>query len=104
MPRFLQLVALALVFAISGAPAWIAELAGDDCAEKCSDEPRCPDEGCADCSVICSTCARTHALPVTRVASALFAFDVSEITFDASESVPPSPPPEDVFHPPRRIG
>ena len=98
------MVALVLVFMISGAPSWMAEVFEDECAEECSSESRCPDDGCADCSVICPTCSRTHALPPTQLVVASIASDVSEITFDASESVPQAPPPEDVFHPPRCNG
>jgi hypothetical protein len=107
VPRFLQAIALVLVFVISGAPAVLAELLEDDCAERCADEDQtgCPDEGCADCSIICSSCPRTHVvapsganlLPTAPLA-------VARITTEAGQRVPTDPPPEGVFHPPRLAG
>ena len=104
MPRVLQLVALMLAFLVSGAPTWVAELAEDDCADECADEEQdgCPDEGCGDCSVICSSCPRPHMLlsqHVVRFAPAPSCF--LWISSEAGECVPDDPVPEGVFHPPR---
>ena len=107
MPRFLPVIALMLIFAISGAPTWAAELLEDDCAEKCSDEEQdgCPDEGCADCSIICSSCPRAHVL-VPQVVDRLFAISIetSGAAIEIGQRVPVGPPPEGVFHPPRLAG
>ena len=96
-----------LVFAISGAPAMLAELAEDDCAEKCADEGQtgCPDEGCADCSIICSSCPWTHVVAPSG-ANPLPAVPLSgaRITTEAGQRAPADPPPEGVFHPPRLAG
>jgi hypothetical protein len=107
VPRFLQLVALVLVFMVSGAPAWIAELAEDDCAAKCADEEQdgCPDEGCGDCSVVCSSCPRSHVvLPSHVVRVAPGSLDFACLASEAGERVPDEPVPEGVFHPPRLAG
>lgn len=105
MPRFLQLVALALAFLVSGAPTWIGELAEDDCAEKCANESGCPEKGCGDCSVICSSCPRTHAiLPSHVVSLAPAGVDLLWISTEVGEWVPDDPVPEGVFHPPRLAG
>jgi hypothetical protein len=104
VPRFLSLIALVLAFVMMGAPTWIAALTGDDCAEKCRGEAECPDEGCADCSIICSACPRTHVVvpqQATRVAPASI---VSWLSREVGERMPVGPPQDGVFHPPRRAG
>lgn len=103
VPRFLQLVAVVLAFMVSGAPSWATELAGDDCAQKCTNESTCPDEGCGDCSIICSSCPRVHVV-VPQQASVLAAFAVAWTSHDVSERVPVGPHPDGVFHPPRDAG
>lgn len=107
MPRFLQLVALMLAFLVSGAGAWVAELAKDDCAEECEGDEltSCPEQGCTDCSVTCSSCPRTLALAWTHVVrvepvSTSFGWISSEVR----ERVPDDPFAEGVFHPPRLVG
>lgn len=105
VPRFFHAIALALIFLVSGAPAWIAELTGDDCRAQCADESSCPDEGCADCSVLCSSCPRAHVVvPPQPNRFGPASVDVSQIAHEASERVPAGPPLEGVFHPPRRVG
>lgn len=105
MGRLLPLIALMLVFLTSGAPTWIAELTGDDCAEQCTDESSCPDEGCADCSVICSSCVRTHVVvPQVVAVIAPGAVAVSWLAPEVGAQMPVGPPPQGVFHPPRRAG
>ena len=105
VPRFLHVIALLLTFMVSGAPAWIGELAGDDCAEQCASESACPDEGCADCSIICSSCPRAHVVVPSQANRVVLAsVGVSQVSDEASERLPASPPPEGVFHPPRRAG
>lgn len=103
MGRLLPLIALMLVFLTSGAPAWIAELAQDDCAEQCADESSCPDEGCAGCSVICSSCVRAHVV-VPQVVAVIEpgAIAVTWLAPEVGARMPVGPPPEGVFHPPRR--
>jgi hypothetical protein len=102
VPRFLQLVALVLAFVVSGAPAWIRELAKDDCAEECASDRSCPDDGCGDCSIVCSSCARVHVVVPSLVASAVAAPNVvTWISSEAGERVPDDPVPDGVFHPPR---
>lgn len=93
-----------MAFVISGAPMWVAELAEDNCAEECADESGCPDEGCADCSVICSSCPRAQYLAPQTTAIVPMLVDVSAAAHDAGERVPLEPPPKGVFHPPRRAG
>lgn len=103
MPRFLPLVALVLAFVVSGAPAWIGEVLEDDCAEECADPTGCPEDGCADCSILCSSCPRTHVVaPPLAVAFAPAAGGLAWLAGDARERVPDDPVPEGVFHPPRR--
>ncbi len=106
VPRLVHLLALVLVFAMSGAPRWLAELAKDDCADEgddCTNEPSgCPDEGCGDCSILCSSCPRAHVVMpslVPRIAPAELAS--WGIAAEAGQRVPTGPPPKDVFHPPR---
>jgi hypothetical protein len=107
VPRLLQVVALVMVFAISGAPAALAELSEDDCAEQCADEDQtgCPDEGCADCSIICSSCPRTHVVAASGASplSAVLLAGV-RIATEPAQRIPADPPPEGVFHPPRLAG
>jgi hypothetical protein len=100
-------VALVLVFVMSGAPAWMVELAVDDCAERCADERQdgCPDEGCADCAVVCSSCPRNHVVVPSATWRPAPAAVAVEAVFDrAMERLPVGPPPEGVFHPPRLAG
>ena len=104
MGRLLPLIALMLVVLTSGAPAWIAELVQGDCAAQCADESSCPDEGCASCSVICSSCVRAHVVvpPVVAVVIAPSAIAVTWLAPEVGARMPVGPPPEGVFHPPRR--
>ncbi len=104
MPRFVHLIALALVFAMSGAPTWIAEAMEDDCAEECASESGCPDEGCADCSIVCSSCPRAHFVAPQTVTLAPTPVGVSSVAHEAGKRLPQGPPPKGVFHPPRRAG
>ena len=104
MPRFLHVFALVMAFIASGAPTWISELAEDDCAVECSDESSCPDEGCADCSIICSSCPRSHVVAPQTTMVVPMPINVSAVAHEASERWPLEPPPEGVFHPPRRAG
>jgi hypothetical protein len=107
VPRFLQAIALVLIFTISGVPAMLAELLEDDCAERCAgeDQTGCPDEGCADCSIICSSCPRTHVVaPSGTSPLPAISLEVARITTEARQRVPVGPPPEGVFHPPRLAG
>lgn len=90
---------------MSGAPAWAAELLEDDCVEKCTDEPGgCPDEGCADCSLICSSCPRAHVVVPAEQLRVVPAKLVALIRAGAGERVPSGPEPDGVFHPPRLAG
>ena len=93
-----------LAFVVSGAPAWVSELAKDDCAEECEGDATssCPEQGCTDCSITCSSCPRTVALVWTHVVRLEplhtgFAW----ISSEAAERVPDDPVSEGVFHPPR---
>lgn len=107
MPRVLQLVALTVALLLVGAPAIVAELLEDDCADECvGDEGEsCPEEGCTDCSVVCSACARTHVVtPTIAAALAPWLDSFVQTSRDAAERVPVGPPPEGVFHPPRIAG
>lgn len=103
VPRLLSvLVSLALVLCVTGAPTWIAELAGDDCAEDCADEGACSSDGCGDCSLVCSSCPRTHVVvPTLAPQPAVAAPSFMLMTIDGWERLPVGPPPRDVFHPPR---
>lgn len=106
VPRFIHVIALMLIFAISGGPTVAGELLEDDCAEKCADEEQdgCPDEGCADCSIICSSCPRAHVL-IPLVANLLpISIEESGVAIEIGQRVPVGPPPEGVFHPPRLAG
>jgi hypothetical protein len=105
--RVLQLLALVLCFAMSGGPTLLTEILEDDCATACIDEDRggCPDEGCADCSIICSSCARSHVVVPSGPSLALAVpIAVAGIASEAGDRVPPGPSPEGVFHPPRLSG
>ncbi len=108
MPRVLQLVALSLALLLVGAPTILAEIVEDDCAEECAGEQgeeRCPDEGCTDCSIVCSSCPRTHVVaPGVSGWFAPWRTAVVEVTVDRAERVPAGPPPRGVFHPPRDAG
>ncbi len=107
MPRSLRLLALLLVIVMSGVPAWAAELAAeDDCAERCADEQQdgCPDEGCADCVIVCSSCPRNHVVVPSPCLRPAAVFAIEAIPKEADEREPVGPPPEGVFHPPRRAG
>lgn len=107
MPRFLQLIALSLALLLVGAPSIIAEITEDDCAEECAsgDGENCPDQGCADCSLVCSSCPRTHVVaPSVGAWFAPWRTAFVELSIDAAERVPVGPPPEGVFHPPRLAG
>jgi hypothetical protein len=104
VPRLLQLIALVLVFTISGAPKWVAELVEDDCTEECSNESQCPEEGCDDCSIICSSCPRAQFFPPQSASFVPRLVGVSADAHEAGERVPTGPPPKGVFHPPRRAG
>lgn len=98
------MVALVLAFVVSGAPTWICELAEDDYAEECADERGCPDEGCGDCSIVCSSCPRGHVLvPSFVVSVAPASTHFAWISSEALERVPDDPVPEGVFHPPRLV-
>lgn len=105
MPRLVQLVAVCFAIVMAGAPTWLAELAGDDCAEVCaSDEAAggCEEQGCADCSIVCSSCPRPHTLlPHTAAAAPMAMVTFLEDAVPPSERVPVGPPPRGVFHPPR---
>lgn len=104
MPRVLQVLALVMTFIVMGAPAWVAEMIEDDCAEECSDESQCPDQGCGDCSLICSSCPRAQYMAPTDVTVVPSTIEVSSVAHDTSEHRPMEPPPKGVFHPPRRAG
>jgi hypothetical protein len=107
VPRFLQAIALVLVLVISGVPAVLAEILEDDCAEKCAgtDQTGCPDEGCADCSIICSSCPRAHVVaPSGASPLPVLPLAVARITTEVGQHVPADPPLEGVFHPPRLAG
>jgi hypothetical protein len=108
LPRLLQLIALSLALLLVGAPAILAEIAEDDCVEECAGDDEgttCPDEGCTDCSVVCPSCPRTHAVAVTVGAwFAPWRTASLQTSNDASERVPVDPPREGVFHPPRLAG
>ena len=103
MPRFLHVLALSLAFFVSGAPSWVAELCEDDCAKECASESGCPDEGCADCAPNCSSCPRGHYVVPSALAISL-SVCVSDRIAITCERAPADPPPEGVFHPPRRAG
>lgn len=104
MPRFLQVLALVMTFIVMGAPAWVAEILEDDCTEECSDESQCPGEGCGDCSIICSSCPRSHYTTPQTVTLSPSSVEVSAIAHETRERFPLEPPPKGVFHPPRRAG
>ena len=104
----LQLIALSLALLLVGAPTIFAEVIEDDCAEECAreqGEKSCPDQGCTDCSLVCSSCPRTHLVAPTvgawfapwRTASVL-------LSPEGAERVPSGPSPQGVFHPPRIAG
>lgn len=94
-----------LAFVVSGAPTWLGELVEDDCAQECTtDEPGgCP-EGCGNCSIVCSSCPRSHVVVPSLVASvAPVVVDFARIASEAGERLPDDPVPEGVFHPPRLV-
>lgn len=96
-----------LAFVVSGAPAWVSELVKDDCAGACEgdESTSCPEQGCTDCSITCSSCPRTGALASTlfvRVEPVPASFEW--ISSEAAEHVPDDPVPDGVFHPPRLAG
>lgn len=101
----IQLVALSLAIMMAGAPAWVAEAAEDECAEECAGDRSaggCEEQGCGDCSVVCSYCPRPH-LVVPQVAD-VPAVEMATLRDSAPptcERVPTGPPPRGVFHPPR---
>lgn len=100
----LQLLALMVAMLLVGAPAMVAELAEDDCAEECVGDsgPSCPEEGCNDCSPVCSSCPRTHVVAAALTAWSSPAADVVVgAPVEGCQRVPTGPPPEGVFHPPR---
>jgi hypothetical protein len=106
VPRFLQLVALVLAFVVSGVPAWINEVVETVCAEECTDEGErgCSDEGCADCSIACSSCRRAPVVVPLVASHAPAAIELSQISSELRERFPDDPIPEGVFHPPRVAG
>lgn len=107
VPRFLQLIALTLPLLLLGAPAMIAEITEDECAEECAGEEgkSCPDEGCADCSIVCSSCPRTHVVaPVVAAWVSPWRTAIVRPSPDGPQRVPTGPPPQGVFHPPRIAG
>jgi hypothetical protein len=127
VPRLLHLLALLLVFMMSGAPTWVSALAeggcaderGDECGcegdgncqdegghqggDKCTNDPSgCPEEGCGDCSVLCSSCPRTHlVMPSLVVRIAPVELATWWLAGEVGQRLPISPPARDVFHPPR---
>ena len=108
MPRILQVLAVCLALMLVGVPKVIAEIVEDDCAEECAGEEgseSCPDQGCTDCSIVCSSCPRAH---VVAPNGALWAVPslhgYLELEPERAERVPSGPPPEGVFHPPRSAG
>jgi hypothetical protein len=103
VPRVLQLVALVLAFTVSGAPAWLSELAEDECGEKCAENCGCSVKSCRDCSIVCSACPRSHVLVPSLVATGVEVIDFAWISSEASERVPEDPVPEGIFHPPRLV-
>jgi len=108
VPRFLQLVALSLALLLVGAPTILAQLAEDDCAEECAGEQgeeSCPDEGCTDCSLVCSSCPRTHVVaPTVGGWFAPWRTAIVQLSAERADTVPVGPPPQGVFHPPRIAG
>ena len=107
MPRFLQLIALTLALLLVGAPTIIAEIAEDDCAEECAGEQgeeSCPDEGCTDCSIVCSSCPRTHFVATDAIRFAPWRTATDQLPVESAERVPAELPPQGVFHPPRVAG
>lgn len=108
MPRFAQLIALSLALLLAGAPAVIAEMAEtieDDCADECAGEQgeeSCPEEGCSDCSIICSSCARSHVVaPSGAVRFLPWRTEYVWLRAEGPHRLPAGPPPRGVFHPPR---
>lgn len=92
---------------MSGAPTWVAELvAEDDCAERCASEQQggCPDEGCADCAIVCASCPRTHFVLPSPSLGPTAVFAMASLPCEADAREPIGPPPEGVFHPPRLAG
>ena len=108
MPRVLSIVALWLALLLVGVPTMIAELTEDDCASECADEAdrgSCPEQGCTDCSLVCAGCARTHVVvPTTLPGATPGRTVVVRLEGDRAQRVPLGPPPQGVFHPPRRTG
>jgi hypothetical protein len=107
VPRSFRVLAFVLVIVMSGASAWVAELAADDdCAERCADEQQdgCPDEGCGDCVIVCSSCPRNHVVIPSPGLLPVALFAVEALPQEADERMPVGPPPEGVFHPPRLAG
>lgn len=108
MPRAVQSVALTLAFLLVGGPAVIAELVEDDCAEACEAEQpdeSCPEEGCTDCSILCSGCGRTPVITAAgAIRLALAGTGYVQLVTDVGQRMPAGPPPQGVFHPPRVAG
>jgi hypothetical protein len=105
VPRLLQLLALVVALAIAGVPTWIGELLEDDCAQTCAGDQSaggCQEQGCTDCSVVCSSCARgLHGPPVASVHLAAAILASVDAAIDVPQRVPIGPPPQGIFHPPR---
>lgn len=105
--RLLHIALVAgLVFATTGLPAAAAAVGVDECGDDCADDEDagCPgDLGGEGCPPLCTTCvcasffapALAGAAPVTIVA------DVRVPAAEAPSTLPPSAPPDGVFHPPR---
>jgi hypothetical protein len=107
VPRFVQAIALLLILGVMGVPSIIVQLVPDDCAEECAGEESgsCEDEGCTDCSIVCSSCARAHVLvPTVSVRAVDSPMNFVRVSTETGQRVPVGPPPEGVFHPPRRAG
>lgn len=102
------MIALSLVLLLVGAPTILAEVVEDDCAEECAgeqSEESCPDEGCTDCSIVCSSCPRTHVVaPSVTAWFSPWRTSFVQRSPDDAERVPAGPTPQGVFHPPRVAG
>lgn len=103
MSRLLQILVLSLVFVTSGAPGWLVQaLVDDDCGEVCIDEDGCPEGGCADCTITCSSCPRSHGVFPQAAGVAPVTVGVTVVTEVMTiQKLEDGPPPEGVFHPPR---
>lgn len=104
LPRLVVLFAL---LAITGVPAYAAEvLEVDGCADACDDEQGaagCPEDADQDgCPPLCHTCVCG---PVFVAPTALVALAVSDpprsVAVSLAHRAPRSPHREGVFHPPR---